>query len=175
MDDEGQDELPAPGRSFLVVDLDVGEPLGVHQRLDIGVDLLHVERLADPAQQLGPDLLGWIVAFPSKRISEMFLRRLEDRPAFRRWVELQPASGRWTGVAARGRVSPGRVSALPDRGSTPGFSRDSDSRRSFRNRLATSSWTSGVCRMIRLMLRKKGVIDPTDFDCASFSPRSPRS
>ena len=58
VDDEGQDELPALGLGFIAVDLDVGEPFGVHQRLDIGVDLLHLERLADPAQELGPDFLG---------------------------------------------------------------------------------------------------------------------
>ena len=51
VDGEGQDELAALGRGLLVEDLDVGEPLGVHQRLDIGVDLLHIERLADPAQE----------------------------------------------------------------------------------------------------------------------------
>ena len=56
---EDQDVLAALGRSFSSYhDLNVGEPLGAHQALDVGLDLLLVERLAGPAQELRPDLLG---------------------------------------------------------------------------------------------------------------------
>ena len=54
---EDQDILAALGRSFLVPRLNVGEPLGADQALDVGLDLLLVERLAGPAEELRSDLL----------------------------------------------------------------------------------------------------------------------
>src|SRR5262249_42954868 len=57
-DGEREDELATLGWRLLVVDLHVREPLLPHQGLEVGVDLLLVERLADLAEQLLLDLIG---------------------------------------------------------------------------------------------------------------------
>ena len=49
---EDQDILAALGRRFLIIGLDVGEPPGTDQALDIRLDLLLVERLTGPAEEL---------------------------------------------------------------------------------------------------------------------------
>ncbi len=63
--------LPALGRCLIVKGSHVGKPLGPHQGLEVGFDLLLIERLADPAQELGLDLFGRMVAFPSNSILEI--------------------------------------------------------------------------------------------------------
>ena len=55
---EDQGPLAALGRRLIDVVPDVGEPFGPHQGLQVGLDLVLIERLADPAQELGLDLVG---------------------------------------------------------------------------------------------------------------------
>ena len=55
---EDQGPLAALGRRLVKVVPDIGEPLGRHQGLQVRLDPVLIERLADPAQELGLDLVG---------------------------------------------------------------------------------------------------------------------
>ena len=81
--------------------------------------------------------------------------------------------GLWGATASADRTgSCGRKPPDPDRipGRLPDGPANRSNRRNLRSRSATSSWTSGVCETIRLMLRKNGVIVPTVFDRVAPEP-----
>ena len=55
---ENQNILAALGGVLLIAGLNVGEPLGADQALEVGLDLRLVERLPGPAEELRPDFLA---------------------------------------------------------------------------------------------------------------------